>query len=144
MMIVMMLLGAALMFMMGNSKVLPTRKRNRKKLQKDYDAALLEMETYLKAYDGFPVDPHYAHPYVLTRLIRILQEQEADSCDAAMTVLKDELKAADHTVALTGRYFLSMITADLHFANNSSKGAVLDIRPEPIIPVCMRERRHNS
>lgn len=110
MMIVMMLLGAALMFMMGNSKALPTRKRNRKKLQKDYDAALLEMETYLKAYDGFPVDPHYAHPYVLSRLIRILQEQKADSCDAAMTVLKDELKAADHTVALTGDDYKEVVT----------------------------------
>lgn len=110
MMIIMMLLGAALMFMMGNSKILPTRKRNRRKLQKDYEAALLEMETYLKAYDGFPVDPHYAHPYVLTRLIRILQEQRADNCEAAMAVLKDELKAADHTVALTGDDYKEVVT----------------------------------
>lgn len=99
--------GFAAMFMMVNSKVLPTRKRNRKNLQKDYDAALAAMEKYIakvekESGESFPLPARYAHPTVADRCIRILEERRADTADEALEVLKEELRAADSSVALSG------------------------------------------
>lgn len=104
------LMGAALMFVMGNSRILPTRKRNRKSLQQDYDKALADMERYLRSERDFPVPARYAHPDVCTRMIRIIKEERAKTCEQALDVLKEDLRQMDSSVALTGDDYTQVIT----------------------------------
>jgi len=108
--VVLALAGAAMMFVMGNSKVLPTPKRNRKALQRDYTNAVNNMAAYLKGEKNFPLPAWYAHPYVAQRMIRIIKEHRADSVEGAMTVLKEDLKKMDNTVALTGDDYTQVVT----------------------------------
>ncbi len=104
------LAGIALLFVMMNSKVLPTRKRNKKALQRDYDKALGDMETYLKSEKDFPLPARYAHPYTCERLISILKEESAADANGALEVLKEDLKKMDNTVALSGDDYKQVVT----------------------------------
>lgn len=109
--ILILLIGFALLFIMGNSKVLPTRKKNKKALQKDYDKAIRDMTAYLaEGEEKFPIDPHYAHPYTCDRLIRILEEHRAENIDDAMAILKEDLKSMDSSVALSGDDYKQVVT----------------------------------
>lgn len=68
--------------------------------------------------DDFPLPARYAHPIVLTRMIRILREGRAQSADEALEVLKTDLKALnadvqveqeeyDEVVAIKSMFLLS-------------------------------------
>ena len=48
--------------------------------------------------EEFPLPPRYAHPVVLTRMIRILREGRAQSVQEALGVLKSDLKALNADV----------------------------------------------
>lgn len=109
--VLILLIGFALLLVMGNSRVLPTPRRNKRVLQRDYDKALQEMTDYLSGdKENFPFDAHYAHPYTCDRLIRILEEQRAETIPEAMDVLKEDLKAADSSVALHGDDYTQVVT----------------------------------
>lgn len=98
----MILIGLAAMFVMANSKVIPTPKSTRKYLQRQYDKALEAMARSLKHLQDFPIPAQYCHPFTCDRMIRILRQERARDIDSAMEVLKDDLKAADSSVALSG------------------------------------------
>ena len=51
--------------------------------------------------DDFPLPARYAHPVVLTRMIRILREGRAQSADEALEVLKPDLKALNADVQVS-------------------------------------------
>ena len=51
--------------------------------------------------DDFPLPARYAHPVVLTRMIRILREGRAQSADEALEVLKSDLKALNADVQVS-------------------------------------------
>ena len=51
--------------------------------------------------DDFPLPARYAHPVVLTRMIRILREGRAQSADEALEVLKTDLKALNADVQVS-------------------------------------------
>ena len=51
------------------------------------------MEEYVSDYAGFPLPARYAHPVVLTRMIRVLREGRAQTADEALDVVKRDLKA---------------------------------------------------
>ncbi len=108
--ILIMLVGAAMVFVMVNSKILPTGKRNKKQLEKDYNAALADMERSLKAQKDFPLPPQYCHPYVVDRMIRILQEERATTAAEALDVLKADLKRMDSSVALADLDYKQVVT----------------------------------
>ena len=49
----------------------------------------------------FPVPAQYAHPIVLTRMIRILREGRAQTAKEALEVLKSDLRALNSSVQVT-------------------------------------------
>lgn len=98
--IMLILIGAAAILMMINSRILPTPGRNRRAAEKAWEKALDSMQHHLNSYPGFPLPAYYAHPIVCDRLIRILKEERASDLDGALEVLKEDLKHMDHTVQL--------------------------------------------
>ena len=108
--IILALFGMMLMFIMVNSRALPSRITNRRRSQREYDAALAALENSLRSCPDFPLPIHYAHPYVCDRLIRILREQRAETVPEALEVLKEDLRAMDSSVALAGDEYREVVT----------------------------------
>lgn len=98
----MILIGLAAMFVMANSKIIPTPRSTRRYLQKQYDTALEAMVRSLKHLPEFPVPARYCHPFTCDRMIRILRQERAADIPGAMEILKKDLKEADSSVALSG------------------------------------------
>lgn len=118
MIILILLFGAMLVFLMFNSKVLPNRRTTRKALQKEYESAVQDMKRSLKAEEGFPIPPAYCHPYVIDRMVRIIQEGRADNAEDALNVLKEDLKKMDSSVALSGDDYTQVVTIKPMFLVN--------------------------
>ncbi len=90
------LFGFAAVFFFSGAHVLPTAKNNRRAVARAWEQAQEGMENILP--DDFPLPARYAHPLVLTRMIRILREGRAQSADEALEVLKADLKALNADV----------------------------------------------
>lgn len=95
------LVGVMLVFLAINSKGLPSKLTNRKLRDKEYEASVEAMKRSLKHLNSFPIPYCYAHPYTFDRMIRILQEQRAETIEDALSVLKTDLKAMDSSVVLS-------------------------------------------
>ncbi len=108
--ILILLFGAMLVFLMLNSHVLPNRRTTRKALQKEYDSAVEDMERSLKKEEGFPIPAPYCHPYVIDRMIKIIQEGRAENAGEALAVLKEDLRGMDSSVALSGEDYTQVVT----------------------------------
>ena len=108
--ILILLFGAMLVFLMLNSKILPNRKTTRKALQREYETAREDMARSLRQQTDFPVPAVYAHPYVLDRMIRILEEGRAENTADALNVLKNDLRGMDSSVALSGDDYRQVVT----------------------------------
>lgn len=92
------LFGLAGIFFVAAAGILPTAKRNKKSVQRDWDEAVRNAEAYLGDYDGaFPVPAQYAHGVVLDRMIRVIREGKAESAADAFEIMKEELRALDAT-----------------------------------------------
>lgn len=111
------LAGAAAVFLMINSGALPTPSHSRKALTKAYNEALAAMEKSLRN-TTFPFAAAYAHPIVLERCIRIIKEGRAETALTALEELKRDLKAADSSVALSGKDYSDVITIKPLFTVN--------------------------
>ena len=110
------LFGFAAIFFFSGAHVLPTAKNNKKAVARAWDEAQARLAHVLP--DDFPLPARYAHPVVLTRMIRILREGRAQSADEALEVLKSDLKALnadvqveqeeyDEVVAIKSMFLLS-------------------------------------
>ncbi len=84
------LFGFAAVFFFSGAHVLPTAKNNRRAVERAWEQALEGVENILP--EDFPLPARYAHPIVLTRMIRILREGRAQSVNEALDVLKADLK----------------------------------------------------
>lgn len=104
------LLGVMLLFLAGNSKALPGKTNSRKLREKEYQDALAAMKNSLKHYKDFPIPYYYAHPYTFDRMIRIIQEERAETVEDALAVLKADLKSMDSSVALSGDDYKQVVT----------------------------------
>ena len=97
------LFGLAAIFLFSGANVLPTRRNNKRVVQRELDDAVEQMESYLKAFPPdfpFPVPARYAHPRVLLWMQEILADKRAKDIPEALEVLKEDLKKlnADVTV----------------------------------------------
>ncbi len=90
------LFGFAAVFFFSGANVLPTAKNNRAAIERAWTQAREGMENVLP--ENFPLPGRYAHPIVLTRMIRILREGRAQSVSEALDVLKNDLKALNADV----------------------------------------------
>ena len=64
-------------------------------------AAVEAMRGYLKGRPSFSIPPQYAHPIVLTRMIRVLREGRAQSVTEALEVVKQDLRALNSSVTVS-------------------------------------------
>lgn len=116
--VVIMLAGVMCMIMMVNSRALPSPRKNRKRLNKEYEKAVDAMEKSIRHEEEFPIPAVYCHPYTCDRMIRILQERRADTCADALTVLKEDLKAMNSNVVLSGDDYKEVVTIKPLFTVN--------------------------
>ena len=93
--------GGALFFMILSANVLPSKWNNKGYALKEWNAAVEAMEKYLDARTDFPVPPQYAHPIVLTRMIRVIREGRADDAAGALAAVKADLKALNSSVKVS-------------------------------------------
>lgn len=93
------LFGFAAIFFFSGAHVLPTAKNNKKAVARAWEEAQANLARVLP--DDFPLPARYAHPVVLTRMIRILREGRAQSADEALEVLKSDLKALNADVQVS-------------------------------------------
>lgn len=93
------LFGFAAIFFFSGAHVLPTAKNNKKAVARAWEEAQANLAHVLP--DDFPLPARYAHPVVLTRMIRILREGRAQSADEALEVLKSDLKALNADVQVS-------------------------------------------
>ena len=93
------LFGFAAIFFFSGAHVLPTAKNNKKAVARAWEEAQGNLAHVLP--DDFPLPARYAHPVVLTRMIRILREGRAQSADEALEVLKTDLKALNADVQVS-------------------------------------------
>jgi hypothetical protein len=104
------LFGAGVFVMVMAARVLPSKHRNRKSVQRDWDQAVAEMKEYLHGKEDFPVPPQYAHPVVLNRMIRAVRQGRADDAESALRVVKNDLKALNSTVTVTQKEHDEVVT----------------------------------
>lgn len=107
--IVLALIGIMLIFLAINSKGLPSRLTNRKLRDKEYEASVEAMERAVKHLEDFPIPCCYAHIYTFDRMIRILQQERAQTIEEALEVLKTDLKAMDSSVVLAKEDYLQVV-----------------------------------
>ena len=84
--------------MFSGASVLTTAQNNKKVVMGRADRALQAMTDYLKGYPQFPVPARYAHPIVLRRMIRAIEEGRAVQTSEALEAVKQELKALNSDV----------------------------------------------
>ena len=85
------LFGFAAVFLFSGAHVLPTARNNKTALSRDWEQAQADLAAVLPK--DFPLPARYAHPVVLTRMIRVLREGRAQTADEALDVVKRDLKA---------------------------------------------------
>lgn len=85
------LFGFAAVFLFSGAHVLPTARNNKTALSREWEQAQTDLAAVLPR--DFPLPARYAHPVVLTRMIRVLREGRAQTADQALDVVKQDLKA---------------------------------------------------
>lgn len=111
------LFGLAAIFMFSGASVLPTAQNNKKVVMGRADRALQAMEQYLRSYPAFPVPARYAHPVVLRRMIRAVEEGRAVTQAEALEAVKQELKALNSDVEVDQEEYDEVVTIKPMFLN---------------------------
>ena len=110
------LFGFAAVFLFSGAHVLPTARNNKTALSREWEQAQADLAAVLPK--DFPLPARYAHPVVLTRMIRVLREGRAQTANQALEVVKQDLKALtadvqveqweyDEVVAIKSMFLLS-------------------------------------
>ncbi len=94
------LFGLAAIFLFSGANVLPTAKNNKSYIEKQLDASIKAMASYIEAYPDFPVPAYYAHPVVLKRMQEIIKSNRANNVSQALNLLKKDLKALNSSVVV--------------------------------------------
>ena len=81
--------------------MLPTARNNRAAIEKADAAAQSAMADYLSAQPDFPLPARYAHPVVLRRMMRAVEDGRAHSVQEALSVVKDDLRALTSDVTVS-------------------------------------------
>ena len=98
------LIGLAVIFLISSSRVLPSASNNLRTVTKEYEEAVKAMEAALPQED-FPVPARYAHPVVLTRMIRVIREGRTETAEGALQLVKEDLKALNAQVSVSKKEY---------------------------------------
>ena len=93
------LFGFAAVFLFSGAHVLPTARNNKTALSREWEQAQADLAAVLPK--DFPLPARYAHPVVLTRMIRVLREGRAQNAEEALAVVKADLKALNADVQVS-------------------------------------------
>ena len=77
------------------------------------------MEGYLSFYHDFPVPARYAHPIVLKRMQRVIEEGRAVKPAEALEVVKQDLKALNSDVEVDQEEYDEVVTVKPMFLNEN-------------------------
>ena len=77
------------------------------------------MEGYLSFYRDFPVPARYAHPIVLKRMQRVIEEGRAVKPAEALEVVKQDLKALNSDVEVDQEEYDEVVTVKPMFLNEN-------------------------
>ena len=104
------LFGLAALFMFSGANVLPTSRNNRKAVFGRAEQAQRDLEAYLQGFSKFPAPPRYAHPIVLRRMRRAVEEGRAESPEQALEVVKQDLRALNSSVEVDQEEYDEVVT----------------------------------
>ena len=111
------LFGLAALFMFSGANVLPTSRNNRKAVLGRAERAQKDLEEYLQEFPKFPVPARYAHPVVLRRMRRVLEEGRAERSEDALEVVKQDLKALNSSVEVDQEEYDEVVAIKPMFLN---------------------------
>ena len=111
------LFGIAAIFTFAGLSVLPTARNNKTAVMKYNDDAISRMGEYLEGYEKFPLPARYAHPIVLKRMIRVIQQGRASKKEDALNVVKDDLKALNENVQVSQEEYDEVVAIKAMFLN---------------------------
>ena len=111
------LFGLAALFMFSGANVLPTSRNNRKAVFDRAEKIQKDMEAYLQGFPGFPLPPRYAHPVVLRRMRRAVEEGRAEGTGDALEIVKRDLKALNSSVEVDQEEYDEVIAVKAMFLN---------------------------
>ena len=111
------LFGLAAIFTFSGVSVLPTAKNNRKAIMGRAEQAVLDMERYLGGYRDFPLPARYAHPVVLQRMCRVIEEGRAINIPDTLEAVKSDLKALNSSVEVDQDEYDEVVTIKPMFLN---------------------------
>ena len=113
------LFGLAAIFLFSGFSVLPTAENNRKAVMKRADRAVSEMDRYLHAYgkSPFPLPARYAHPVVLSRMVRSIEEGQAVTEEEALAAVKAGLRALNADVEVDQDEYDEVVAVKAMFLN---------------------------
>lgn len=111
------LFGLAALFMFSGANVLPTSRNNRKSVFGRVEKAQKALEAYLQGAPKFPVPPRYAHPVVLRRMRRAIEEGRTESVEEALEVVKADLKALNSSVEVDQEEYDEVVAIKPMFLN---------------------------
>ena len=111
------LFGLAAIFTFAGFSVLPTARNNRTAVMENDARAQENMQRYLSAAINFPLPARYAHPAVLRRMQRVIEEGRAVTAEQALEVVKADLKALNADVEVSQEEYDEVVAIKPMFLN---------------------------
>lgn len=111
------LFGLAAIFMFSGASVLPTARNNRAAVMDRARKAQQAMEGYISFYQDFPLPARYAHPIVLKRMQRAIEDGRAVWPTDALDVVKQDLKALNSSVEVDQEEYDEVVAIKALFLN---------------------------
>lgn len=111
------LIGLAFIFLFSSANVRPTLMMNKKGVLARDEAAKAAMENYLAAKTDFPVPARYAHPFVIQRMIHVVEEGRAKNDKDALKAVKEDLKAINAEIKVDQQEYDEIVAIKALFLN---------------------------
>ena len=77
------------------------------------------MENYLSSRPDFPLPARYAHPVVLQRMVRAIEDGRAVQAEEALEVVKGELRALNSSVEVDEEEYNEVVAIKALFLNEN-------------------------
>lgn len=111
------LFGFAAIFMFAGLSVLPTARNNKNAVMKRVQKAQDAMRRYLEGKPDFPLPVYYAHPIVLGRMCRVIEEGRSSTISDALETVKRDLKALNSSVEVDEEEYEEVVAIKAMFLN---------------------------
>ncbi|MDD6667980.1 MAG: ATPase P [Lachnospiraceae bacterium] len=99
------LFGIAFLFTIMATGILPTRKRNNKAAEKEWEQAREDSANYIQRIPHFPLPAQYAHPIVIERMIRAIRMGRCETAEEALELVKEDLKKLNSSVQVSQKEY---------------------------------------